>query len=88
MKQGGLWVCVSKTVCGFLEMHVLKKNFSLPSSHPCCSLGARVTTSHFCVCDRGIPISHTNTFTPAPSYQSPFPCFCYACSSMGPNLVL
>jgi hypothetical protein len=22
MKQGGLWVCVSKTVCGFLGMHV------------------------------------------------------------------
>jgi hypothetical protein len=25
MKQGGLWVCVSKTVCGFLGMHVYQK---------------------------------------------------------------
>jgi hypothetical protein len=23
MKQAGLWVCVSKTVCGFLGMHVV-----------------------------------------------------------------
>ena len=25
MKQGGLWVCVSKTVCGFLECMCIKK---------------------------------------------------------------
>ena len=25
MKQAGLWVCVSKTVCGFLGMHVYQK---------------------------------------------------------------
>jgi hypothetical protein len=34
MKQGGLWVCVSKTVCGFLGMHVYQKK-----KKPCAACG-------------------------------------------------
>ena len=35
MKQGGLWVCVSKTVCGFLGMKVyFKKKEGLLRSGP------------------------------------------------------
>jgi hypothetical protein len=46
MKQGGLWVCVSKTVCGFFGMHAYQKKMWLT---PCrrlnasgCSLGLRL----------------------------------------------
>jgi hypothetical protein len=31
MKQGGLWVYVSKTVCGFLGMHVYQQQQCLPA---------------------------------------------------------
>jgi hypothetical protein len=33
MKQGGLWVCVSKTVCGFLGMHVYQNKKVSRSTH-------------------------------------------------------
>jgi hypothetical protein len=33
MNQGGLWVCVSKTVCGFLGMHVYQNTHTHTHTH-------------------------------------------------------